>query len=69
MNSNFLAMLENETKGCAQLVSVVDDTQFNLAVKAVFNYGAESNAYSICNELHREIVPLRPEGSCLETPL
>ena len=47
----------------------VDDSDYNLAVKAVFNYGAESNAHSILTELQREIVPLRPEGCRLDTPL
>jgi len=34
------------------------DKDFDLAVKAVFNYGAASNADAILRELHREYVPL-----------
>ncbi|CAG5118453.1 unnamed protein product [Candidula unifasciata] len=38
------------------------DGGYDLAVKAVFNYGAESNSHSIIQTLEREIVPLRAEG-------
>lgn len=38
---------------------------YNLAVKAVFNYGAESNSQSILRALEREVVPVRVEG-CLD---
>ncbi|GFR95696.1 serine/threonine-protein kinase PINK1 [Elysia marginata] len=42
---------------------------YDLALKAVFNYSAESNAHSILSEMQREVVPLRPEGCRLDTPL
>lgn len=43
------------------------DAEFDLAVKAVFNYGAESNTQSILRELEREIVPLRAESCQLDS--
>ncbi|CAL1536646.1 unnamed protein product [Lymnaea stagnalis] len=54
----------------AKLADVVPiDADFDLAVKAVFNYGAESNAQSILRELEREIVPLRVESCQLDSEL
>ncbi|GFN90459.1 serine/threonine-protein kinase pink1, mitochondrial [Plakobranchus ocellatus] len=55
--------------GSTEPMKTENDSDYNLAVKAMFNYGAESNAHSILSELEREIVPLRPEGCQLETPL
>ncbi|XP_059142187.1 serine/threonine-protein kinase Pink1, mitochondrial-like [Physella acuta] len=43
----------------SEIVKETSDADFDLAVKAVFNYGAESNSQSILRELEREIVPLR----------
>lgn len=63
------AVSTHEAQGSAQLSAATDDGEYNLAVKAVFNYSAESNAHSILNELQREIVPLRPEGCKLDAPL
>ncbi|RUS91684.1 hypothetical protein EGW08_000510 [Elysia chlorotica] len=63
------AVTSNDIESPVHPVADVDDTEFNLAVKAVFNYGAESNAQSICNELQREIVPLRPNGCSLDALL
>lgn len=42
---------------------------YDLAVKAVFNYGAESNSQSILRALEREIVPLRAEGNLIDSAL
>ncbi|KAH9513415.1 Serine/threonine-protein kinase pink1, mitochondrial [Bulinus truncatus] len=57
----FKAKIKAETDTLDQ-DSLTDDSQFNLAVKAVFNYGAESNSSSILRELEREFVPLRADG-------
>ncbi|KAK0040395.1 serine/threonine-protein kinase PINK1 mitochondrial [Biomphalaria pfeifferi] len=56
------AVYKAKLKDEAELASTAGDKEFNLAVKAVFNYGAESNSCSILRALEREIVPLRAEG-------
>ncbi|XP_055863559.1 serine/threonine-protein kinase Pink1, mitochondrial-like [Biomphalaria glabrata] len=56
------AVYKAKLKDEAEPASAAGDKEFNLAVKAVFNYGAESNSCSILRALEREIVPLRAEG-------
>ena len=41
------------------------DAPWNLAVKMMFNYDAESNASSILRAMYREVVPA-PRGSVAE---
>uniref|UniRef100_A0A0B7A7U4 non-specific serine/threonine protein kinase n=1 Tax=Arion vulgaris TaxID=1028688 RepID=A0A0B7A7U4_9EUPU len=43
------------------------DGAYDLAVKAVFNYGAESNSHTILQSFHKEIVPRRAEGCLMDT--
>lgn len=35
------------------------DGDFDLAIKMMFNYGIESNAHSLYNEMEKELLPSR----------
>lgn len=50
-----------DVAGVAQEVQSLED--FNLAVKVMFNYSAESNAYAIWRAMYKETLPALTEFS------